>query len=319
MNGFTYYKKKRLKREEAKYKLSQRDNKKFDKVRISKDNSDHFDTVEVCKIEELSIINPISALERLEAYMEEYPRDYYARSLHASYLIILRRFDEAYTELQNLEGELLRDKKMQKYQDKYDKNMNSLDYAKVKYYLYTHNYQMAHDIALNNPELIEDSIKNRSVLYLKHKLDTCDKMNYYEESYLCAQILNYSEERMLRHIRKHLVVGNDGKEVPNTNIFVRDFPINEVLEEVKKYLIDENAVYLGLIEDSYYFKYDDCGKENNKFVNYFKIVCFHGTKDIITILPVSRYNELSFIDLNYINPNSIDNCKQLVLENKKDI
>ena len=317
MNEFTYYKKKRLKREESKYKISKRDNKKFDKVRINKYDSDHYDTVEVCKIEELSILNPLSALERLEAYIDKYPRDYYAYSLHINYLIILRRFEEAYNEIQYVEKKLSEDKNMKKYADKYDKNKNSLDYAKIKYYMYTHNYQIAHDIALNNPELIETALKNRAVLYIKHKLDTCDKMNYYEEAYSSKQILNYSEERMLEHIRKHLTIGNDGKEIPNSNIFVRDFPINEVLEEAKKYLVDENAVYLGLIEDDYYFKYDDCGKENNKYVNYFKIVCYHGTKNIITVLPVSRYNEVFCVNLNYMNPNSIENCKQLVISDKK--
>jgi hypothetical protein len=319
MNGFTYYKKKRIRREELKYKLSKRDNRKFDKIRIRKNDNDHFDTVEVCKIEELSILNPISALERLEVYLDKYPRDYYAHALKVNYLIILRRFEEAYELLEYLEYELNRDKKMRKYEDKYDKNINSLDYAKIKYYLYTHNYQKAHDIALCNPVLIGEDLSNRTVLYIKNKLDTCDKMNYFEEAYSSKQILNYSVDRMLRHIRKHLTIGNDGRENPNPNIFVRDFPINEILEEAKKYLIDDNAVYLGLIEDDYYFKYDDCGKENNKFVNYFKIVCFHGTKDIITVLPVAHYNELSYVDLNYMNTNSIDNCKQLVLDNKKDI
>ena len=313
MNGFTYYKKKRLRKEELRYNLSKRENRRFNKIRLNRAENDHFDTVEVCKIEELSLINPKSALEKLEAYLEKYPNDYYAHTLYANYLVLLRRFDEAYEEIKYAEKAIFKDSQLKKHEEKYYCKINCLAYAKLKYYLYTDDYENAHDVIMNCIDSSGSTLTYKTVFYIKNKLNTCDKMNYFEESYSVKQILEYSEERMLNHIRKHLTEGNDDKIVPNSNVFVRDFPIYDVLQEAKKYLVDENAVYLGLVEDDYFFKYDACGKEKNKYVDYFKIVCFHGKSDIITVLPISKYNEVSYIDLTHMNSNSIDNCKQLVL------
>ena len=319
MNGLTYYKKKRLRREEARFKLTKRDNRRFNKLRYNKDIIEHFDTVEVYKIEKLCSVDPASALEKLEAYLDMHPSDYYAHTLHSSFLIVLRRYDEALEVLTLAEKILNRDKSFKKFDEKYSARVNCLAYAKLKYHLYCGNYEIAHDIIMNNVDLNGSSLTYKTVFYIKNKLNTCDKMNYFEQSYSMMQILDYNEERMFEHIVKHLTEGNDGKLYPNANVFVRDFPIRRVIEEAKKYLVDENAIYLGLVEDDYYFRYDDCGKENNRFVNYFKIVCFHGTKNIITVLPVAKSNTFSCVDLNYMNLSNMDKCKQLVLSQKKDV
>lgn len=317
MNEFTIYKKRRLKREGSKYALSQREDKRFNKVKLHAKDTDHFDTNEVSKIEILCAINPEKAYNKLVAYLDNYPNDYYARSIYSGLLITLRRFNDAYDEIEDIERCLKIDKNMRKYPEKLEKNIAALAYSKLKYYLYTHNYQKAHDIIMSTHKLIELYSLEKTVFYIKNILNTPDKENYSGDSYMYRQIENYSYDEMKRHIRKHLACGNLDKDKPNTNIFVSDFPIDSVLEEIDKYLIDDNAVYHGLMEDDYYFKYDDCGKEENKFVNYFKVVCFHGTKNIITVLPVIHYNEMSYVNLNYMNPCSIEHCK--TYKKKKDI
>ena len=50
----------------------------------------------------------------------------------------------------------------------------------------------------------------------------------------------------------------------------------------------------------YCFKYEACGRDNNKVVNHFKVVCFHNTSDMITICPVADAENLPQIDLSYM-------------------
>ena len=59
-------------------------------------------------------------------------------------------------------------------------------------------------------------------------------------------------------------------------------------------------ICLGLYDDMYVFKYDSCGKDNYKIVNYFKVICFEGTSQIITMYPASDCEKLPYIDLNYM-------------------
>ena len=318
MNELTMYKRKRLKREGQKYEKSIRENKRFNKVKAHGRSVDFFNKVEVDKIEYLLIKNPEYALKHAEEYLINYPTDYYARTLLVGALVILRRFEEAKNEIEDIEASIYSDKNMKKDADRTEKNILSLGYSKIKYYMYTGDVRAAHDVIMSNPKLIATYGLEKTLFYIKHLLDEPDKMKYYGETYMYKQMNNYSELEMKWHIGKHMPRGNEDRDVPNTNIFVESFPVDDVLCEIEQYLTDENAVYSGLIEDDFYFKYDDCGKEENKYVNYFKVVCLHGTKKIITMLPVANYNELSYIDLNYMNSNSIDNCKQLVLKKKND-
>ena len=62
----------------------------------------------------------------------------------------------------------------------------------------------------------------------------------------------------------------------------------------------------------YVFKYDNCGKHDNKIANYFKIICFHNTQDYITMFPCSNCENLPYVDLNYlVNSNDIPKVKTL--------
>ena len=61
----------------------------------------------------------------------------------------------------------------------------------------------------------------------------------------------------------------------------------------------------------HYLKYDNCGKENQKSVDFIKTACFHNTGDIITICPVKVGEKLDYIDLNYLKEESKKNVKQI--------
>ena len=111
-------------------------------------------------------------------------------------------------------------------------------------------------------------------------------------------------------------------EINNTNferieqvsIFAYDFPILEIVEEIKKYIPSDKRINGGFYDNVYIFKYDYCGKVEGKTANYFKVVCFDGTSDFITIYPCVEGKNLPYTDLNYLqyaNANSNNRGKVL--------
>ena len=116
--------------------------------------------------------------------------------------------------------------------------------------------------------------------------------------------MEYREEDFREHIKKHLADDAINMEDASHAIFVPEFPIDEVIEEIKKYIPSDNCIYPGGIEDAYTFKYDKCGRDNYYMTDYFKAFCFHGTGDFITISP-SVVKDINFpcIDLNYLRKN----------------
>ena len=96
------------------------------------------------------------------------------------------------------------------------------------------------------------------------------------------------------------------------NIFAADFPLQRVVDEIDKYIpSEEHSFCPGVIADCYYFRYDSCGKENNKTTNYIKVACFHDTGDIITVCPVLEGEFLNYRDLNYLKEQSTEKPKQM--------
>ena len=103
--------------------------------------------------------------------------------------------------------------------------------------------------------------------------------------YLFRQIINYDEGDFLYHIQKHTADFNKDLDTPNPAIFNTEFPINQVIESIKSYIPSSKRLFTGFYEDTYIFKYDCCGRVDNKSTNYFRVICFHDTNNIITMYP----------------------------------
>ena len=54
-------------------------------------------------------------------------------------------------------------------------------------------------------------------------------------SYLFRQIVSYDENDFIDHIKKHTADSNCDKDDPNKNIFSTDFPVDKIIDEIKKY------------------------------------------------------------------------------------
>ena len=136
--------------------------------------------------------------------------------------------------------------------------------------------------------------------YSKKRTGRLNKEKRDVNSYLFKQIVRFEEEDFYQHIEKHLASSIEDFDEPNKTIFEENFPLRDVVEEIKKYIPSNKRLYLGFYDNIYYFKYDECGRVDRKMVNYFKVVCLHNSQDFITMCPVVGNENLPYIDLNYM-------------------
>ena len=260
----------------------------------------YFDRHEFLQILSLAETNPLLAKEKYEEYLERYPNDYCTYCFYCSLLITLQKFDEAEKEIIYLENMYKNDKKYVNEKNRRKQLECNILYTKIKLLCYRGKYQELYELYLNNYQDLQQCSLDDIYFYCKKQLGKLDINDRREYSYLYRQIIEYHEDDFLDHVRKHLADINMDLDNPNKNVFVPEFDLNKVLKEIKKYIPSTNRLCLGFFENIYIFKLDNCGRENNKLVNYFKVVCFNNTSNIITMVPVSKCENLPFIDLNYL-------------------
>lgn len=246
--------------------------------------------------------DPLEAKYMLEEYLSKYPRDYTIYTYYSAVLITLGEFDKAEKVINSVEHMASKDEEFNNKLNKVDLLKKSILFNKIKLLCYQEKYKELLQLYSNNISETKHMDVNQIEVYCKKKMGELNINKDALYPYLFRQIIKYEESDFLNHIKKHLADYNQNVDTPNKNIFVPNFPIDIVVEEIKKYIPSDKAMFPRLIEDIYMFKYNGCGKENNKLTDYFKVVCFHNTSDFITILPVSEGRELKYVDLNYLIP-----------------
>lgn len=261
----------------------------------------------------------LKAIDCFETYLEIFPDDYSAYCMYASNLIKIRRFKEA---------EIVLDEALEKYNRKKFDNKekeslfyNNLHFTRIKLLCYQGKYQDCLNYCREHKEeLIKKDINlGLTIHYCIKQLNSknSDKYISANNGYLYNQMLDYSYEAFRKHIEKHFVdyKPKDNEEI--TSFFFKGFPIDKVLEEINNYIPNkDNSYCCGFFDNYYYFRYDDCGRclkdkdrkcsadKNYKSrlvaTNYFKVITFHNTSNIITISPCENTKGLPYIDLNYI-------------------
>lgn len=270
-------------------------------------NEKYFNKWEFQKAISLIETDPYRAKQVLEEYLKEYPKDYSMVTYYISNLITLGLFDDAKLEFDKLENDIRSDKQFLNQKDKINSLKLNCIFVKLKLLSYLEKYDEMYKILKSYPNEIGKLDVNTLSFYCKHQVGKLDKSKKNYNSYLFRQITEYSEEEYKEHIKKHLADYNADLDDPNSNVFNSSFPHEEVLEEIKKYIPSDKRLYSGIFENVYIFKYDCCGRANNKIVDYFKVVCFHNTKNIITVCPVADAQNLPCIDLNYMIKNVKNN------------
>ena len=242
---------------------------------------------------------PFEAKKRFEEYLEKYPTDYSTYTYYASILIHLHQTEKAKEVLKHVNTLVSKDYYFMKNTDKVYRYLKSYNLTKLKILMSEQKYQEAHDFCLKMNPKIDMDLSNL-IFFLENKLNILPTFNRSTINYLKRQMIDYQEDDFIEHIKKHQADYNIDTDEPNSNIFVPELDIIKVVEEIKKYIQSDKAIFNGLYEDYYFFKYDECGRENNKLVNFFKVICFNDTKNFITMCPIKYGKDLPYVDLNYL-------------------
>jgi len=266
----------------------------------------YYDESELKKILSEMTVNPYSSIEKIDNYLRRYPTDYSAHICYVNNLIVLKELKEAdrlleeiYIKVHNNRNYCSDEYRLRKFEIHYLIN-------KIKLLAYQGKYSEILDLYNNNSQLLENVKMNDILLTCKMKLGRLHSDRQLN-TYLFRQIIDYQESDFLDHIKMHLCQCN----MDDKSVFSYDFPFQRVFEEIKKYIPSDNCLYYGFESDVYVFKYDFCGRDNYKVVNYFKVICFHNTDHFITMYPSTCCDNFPYVDLNYIASCEDDKVKTL--------
>ena len=247
---------------------------------------EYYNVTQINRIESITKNEPEKAIELLEEYLKKYQYDYHAWFLYIADLIIVKRLDDAENIINDVKLRFSCDSKVINYPDRVDVYKRSMFLNELKLFCYQNKYEKAYNYIMTNKEFAKEFNIGRVMIFLKKILGKNKPYMEYDNLYVYDQINDYDEDRMRKYIYKHSYKYNESADKKDYNIFAPDFDYNTIIEEIKKYIPSDNKLYYGIVEDIYIFKYDLCGTENNKWTDYFKVVCIHGTSNIITISPV---------------------------------
>ncbi len=264
----------------------------------------YYDVLRFRSIMDIYSINIVEAMKRFDAYFEEYPEDYSSYPYYINLLITIGKFKKA----EELMGKIESLAKISSTFHVDDEKMKHFKYkmamCRARILVFENRYKEALDFCRDcgaDPDLRDAADDLGAIIfYCRNKLGFMRKEIRPDiKSYLFRQVLVYNEADLLDHIKKHLYSEEEQEDV-NTCFFVQGFPIQEVLKEVKKRISGKNTLYQEFISTTHYFKFDGCGRVDNKIVNYFKVVAIVGTSDLITIYPCREGEYLPHDDLSHL-------------------
>ena len=240
---------------------------KHQRDRIRRERPVYYDPIEYKKIKLILNLYPEIAYERILAYIKNYPEDFCGSVLYISILLRLGKIKDADEHL--------------------DRVINSKSFKKRK----TEAVLKIVESLKKQIEMRIISDSNDFILYAKQIIP--------KDSYLGKQIENYSFEAFMEHIDRH--IDNDDKidTEKSRALFRYGIDIYRIIEEVQKHL-NCAPKKRDVHADIYYFKYDGCGRYHGKTSDYFKVVCIHGTHNIITMFPIPKCSPEFCTDLNYL-------------------
>lgn len=251
--------------------------------------------------------NPSKAKIMIEEYQRKYPNDYSMKTYYASCLITLGEFDRAEKILDDLEIEINQDKSFRNMDDKMSHMEDEFIFCRLRILCYRKEYQKIYEFYKKNYNKIKEASFNEIIYITKVNLGIISPVRDNVQSYLYRQILDYQESDFLDHLNRHLADYNAPLDERNPVIFSSDFPTEKILEEVKKFIPSDKRIYSGFFQEKYVFKYDNCGKRHKQNTDYFEVIVFSGTTNIITMYPAADADQLPSHDLNYLRVNTVDN------------
>lgn len=254
-------------------------------------NKKYFDHTQynyILKLIEEQKIN--SAIMAFEKYHEEFPYDLRATTTYAS---LLMNDGNIETAKEILEQAIITTKA---------KNINKYDLikAKLKLLCCEGKYQEAYDYLQENNILLrrKDKEYDKCLIFLKVKLGLPIQLNKNDplyQQYTISQMISYSEEYALEHIRKHIGDYSNSEK----SCFSSDFPLEEIFNKLRIILplTDYRRMYSGIGKNLYIFKYDNNGRYCTRVNDYIRVITIQDTNDILTMYPSENKGDLPYIDL----------------------
>lgn len=241
-------------------------------------------------------------INKMKAYIVNYPYDYKGHSALVKLLIDSNNLEEASKYLEKIKPDsYIFSSCTKKKNNDFKLRMFDMYYDNLlRLKIYDYDYERAYEL-INKCKYLEEKA-NPTFLSIKYYLETNlgidDNVEFKKGfSYLRRQIKKYSNDLFLEHIKKHQNLNGN-----NTNMtFNNDFNINDVLLELEKIIPNEKHNNKdSYIFNNYIFKYDNCGKNNNKVLNYFEVVTLKDSNKFITMYPCSYGENYDYIDLEYL-------------------
>ena len=259
-------------------------------------------------------VDEITKIKRIKNYLEQYPYDYPSYCLLASLLVTIGKNDEAQKIIDMIKANVFNNPKFLNIKDDnyiYELKLKVI-HTQLRIYLYRFDYNKAYELLKDNELMLMDAkIKEIGLAY-----SYCSKIqnnsNFIIDSnfnYKKRQLLNYSEKAFFEHIDKHLM--NSLENLDSISKFYDDFDFQKVYNKLKEIIPNNIALHPAFFEDIYYFKYNNCGKLNNKNVNYFTVVAIAGTNNFISMYPTKINDNNLVIDLNYLKENEQSRSRKL--------
>lgn len=242
--------------------------------------------------------NPLKAKFAFEEYIRKYPKDYHAYPYYIYTLIIIGESEKAKEILEYAETIGITDSHFFNESQKFTAFKKAMITSRLRVLASQEKYEELYQFYLENVSKEEADSLYTVILFCKKKMGTLVAERDVN-SYILRQIIEYQESDFLEHIEKHMY-GRTKETDRVTAIFSPEFPISEVIEEMKKHIPSDKKLCTGFFTDKYVFKYDRCGRSDHKIQDFFKVACFHNTSEFITMFPASDCEELPFIDLNYL-------------------
>ena len=245
--------------------------------------------------------DPVTAKKMYEEYLEKFPYDYSAYSYYISVLITLNKIDEALRLLTLVDKLASIDKKFKEDKKKVKLLEHSMAINTIRILGYQGRFEELREYYKNlNDEKLRKGYKIIPFL-CDNRIEGRHHKKNNRLPYLYNQIIEYNDDEFRNHIEKHLSNDDNKDDKYSDAIFVEDFPIERIIKETKKYIPSKYFLCHGFFDDKYTFKYDGCGRDGKKLVDYFQVVTFHNTSDYITMYPSSKCENYPAIDINYLN------------------
>ncbi len=268
-----------------------------------------FDKQEFNEAASIIETNPIKAKIKFDKYLAKYPNDYSAYIYYANLLMTFGDFERANIFIEKAESVYSSDEVFTNNSKKAKIYKFYIFFNKIKLLCLTEKYDEAYKFYLDNINGLDNVVLEKVVFFCKNKLGLLEKTTTERNSYhyYYRQVIEYQESDFLYHAKKHCnnCISNNSEDESE---FTADFPIEEVISEVKKNFFPEKRLYHGFTDNVYVFRYDGCGTYNNGVINYFKVITFNNTKDLITMYPSVNCENLPYVDLNYMRK-AKDNVK----------